>query len=170
MSTIRVSNKLIEKVQNLKRRLNVSSAEDVIWELLRVYDAQAEAVASDSAHDEPRRERRDDPEKKTPGQLLSYVALSSSPVAIKHFTGLKEDPAKWLWKTLGDAVTIFRCVCTSVSARTVLVPDACVCGIIVTNWFENFRLTSHCNQSLEEGESLTLGTVSLTPMIEYSFS
>lgn len=111
MTSIRVSHELNQKVQQLKVDLGLSSAEDVMWRLIMEYEDQGASNSSASSSEASSSAPAGGAEKNKRVQLLSYKDLAGSPAAIKHLTGLKPEPAKWMWKNLGEAVMTLSCFC-----------------------------------------------------------
>ena len=107
-TTIKVAYATKAKVKQLKRSLNIGSADGVIVRLVDAMDNVLPAqghqnVAMNAPHN------ADEEKKRT--QFFSYAALAQEPSTLKYYTGLKANAQSWLWQELQKLVCMFCFFC-----------------------------------------------------------
>jgi predicted CopG family antitoxin len=103
-TTVQVSKDTAQKLKDLKEQLGVKSMDDVIARLMNDQVDDGDDVRSGSEEEDAMGVENDDVQRGKLEQGVFASALTGSVKAVKHFTGLKEGPYKWVLKGLQDAV------------------------------------------------------------------
>jgi hypothetical protein len=103
-TTVQVSKDTAQKLKDLKEQFGVKSIDDVLSHLMRGQGDEGDDIRSGSDEGDAMGAENDDEPRGKLQQGAFISALSGSPKAVKHFTGLEKAPYEWVVNGLHDAV------------------------------------------------------------------